>query len=130
MSLARSGAEHVAQSSDPLSPSRIEGATNRGGHGRQHPLRHLPRHRQQDTRVEDGEAGGMQVRRLGEECIPVALACHPRGPACVNFREQGRQFRGGRHGVITFPETRAFECRVTVARIGDEWLMLGIQQGK
>jgi hypothetical protein len=48
----------------------------------------------------------------------------------VNFREQGRQFRRGRHGVITFPEMRAFECRVTVARIGDEWLMLGIQQGK
>jgi hypothetical protein len=106
MSATRSGVEHVAQSSDPLPPSRIEGAANRGGHGRQHPLRFIVRHRQQDTRVEDGEAGGMQARRLGKECIPIALARDPQGPACMNFCEQGRH-RGGRHGVITFPETRA-----------------------
>src|SRR6266446_372405 len=65
MSVTRSGAEQVAQSSDPRPPSRIEGAANRGGYGRQHPLRHLVRHRQKDTGVEEGEPGGMQFRGPG-----------------------------------------------------------------
>src|SRR5260370_11080516 len=56
LSMTRSAAQHGAPSSDPLPPSRIEGAANRSGHGRQYPLRLIVRHRHPPTKVQNAQA--------------------------------------------------------------------------
>ena len=126
MSAPRGLTQVCKQPNDPRAPRRIRSAADRSGDGRKQPLRHLWWRFRHHSGIEQREAGGMQARQIGPECVSRSCSWAARVRPKTRISPRRREFAGGH--AVTLPQARPLEGGIEVARIAYEGLSFGFEE--